>query len=120
MVTGAIILETALFMIPITLLFAQSYLIDSAGWITMFYTGTICTGGALLLYNLGLQKVKASISSIILLVEVVFGMIFAFFLLGEMPGMATALGGALVLIAIAVISFGNSSGNREEKKEGVS
>ncbi len=119
MVTGAIILETALFMIPITLLFAQSYEIDSAGWITMIYAGTLCTGGAFLLYNLGLQKVKASISSIILLAEVVFGMLFAFLILGEMPGVPTAIGGALILIAIAVISFGNPNGNGGKKK-GVS
>ncbi len=119
LVTGAIILETALFMIPITFLFTQDYSINSTGLATMLYAGVICTGGAFLLYNLGLQKVKASISSIILLVEVVFGMLFAFLILGEVPGVPTAIGGVLILVAIAVISLGNPNGNGKKKK-GVS
>lgn len=107
MVTAAIITDTMVFLIPMTLLFTTSYTIPGGGWAAVIYIGLVCTFAANLLYNAGLKKVKASVSSVILLMEVVSGMLFAILLLGEMPTAVTAMGGALILISILVISFAN-------------
>jgi drug/metabolite transporter (DMT)-like permease len=105
MVTTAIMAETTLFLVPMTLLLTTSYAVPGYGWVTVLYIGVVCTFGANLLYNAGLQGVKASVSSVILLVEVVAGIFFAMVLLGEMPTAVTAVGGALVLLSIVVISL---------------
>lgn len=107
MVTGAIITETMLFLVPMTLLFTTSYSFESSGWIAVLYIGLACTFAANLLYNAGLKCTKASVSSIILLLEIVFAMIFAVLILGEMPTIVTAMGGALILVSIIIISFSN-------------
>lgn len=107
MVTTAIMADTMLFLIPMTLLFTTNYYISVTGWVAMLYIGLVCTFAANLLYNAGLKGVKASVSSVILLIEVVSGMFFAILVLAEMPTMVTAMGGALILVSILVISFGN-------------
>jgi len=110
MVTAAIIADTTLFLIPMTLLFTTSYSIPGFGWAAVIYIGLVCTFAANLLYNAGLKGVKASVSSVILLVEVVSGMVFAILLLGEMPTAVTAAGGALILISILIISYAGRNG----------
>lgn len=107
MVTTAIMADTMLFLVPMTLLFTTNYYISGTGWAAVLFIGLVCTFAANLLYNAGLKKVKASVSSVILLMEVVSGMFFAILLLGEMPTTVTAIGGALILISILVISFSN-------------
>jgi drug/metabolite transporter (DMT)-like permease len=107
MVTGAIIAETMLFLIPMTLLFTTDYSFQPSGWLAVLYIGLAATFAANLLYNAGLQGTKASVSSIILLLEIVFAMIFAVLILGEMPTIVTAIGGALILVSILIISFSN-------------
>jgi drug/metabolite transporter (DMT)-like permease len=111
MVTGAIIFETMLFLIPMTLLLTPSFSFALDGWIAVLYIGLFCTFAANLLYNAGLQGTKASASSIILLLEIVFAMIFAVILLAEMPSMVTALGGGLILLSIGIISYSNGTKN---------
>jgi drug/metabolite transporter (DMT)-like permease len=105
MVTGAIIAETMLFLVPMTLLFTPSYSFHPDAWIAILYIGLACTFAANLFYNAGLQGTKASVASIILLLEIVFAMIFAVLILGEMPTIVTAIGGALILLSIIIISF---------------
>lgn len=112
MVSTAIILETAVFLVPLTLLFAHDYTISETGLWTILYTGILCTGVAYLLYNAGLQRVKASISSVILLMELFFAMVFAVLILSEMPTSATAMGGGMILLSIGMISFANGNGRK--------
>jgi drug/metabolite transporter (DMT)-like permease len=106
-----------LFLIPMTLLLTPSFSFAAEGWIAILYIGLACTFAANLLYNAGLQGTKASVSSIILLLEIVFAMIFAVILLGEIPTIVTAMGGGLILLSIALISFSN--GNKNEIKNGI-
>lgn len=107
MVTAAIMADTMLFLFPMTLLFTTNYYISSTGWAAVLFVGLVCTFAANLLYNAGLKGVKASVSSVILLVEVVSGMFFAILVLGETPTAITAMGGALILVSILVISLPN-------------
>ncbi|NLT38239.1 MAG: EamA family transporter [Methanomassiliicoccus sp.] len=115
MVTAAIMANTTLFLVPMTMLYTASYAIPTTGWIAVVYIGLVCTFGANLLYNAGLKGVKASISSVILLMEVVSGMFFAILILGEMPTIITAMGGTLVLISILIISLATSGPIRRPK-----
>jgi drug/metabolite transporter (DMT)-like permease len=115
MVTAAIMTDTMLFLVPMTLLFTANYYISSTGWAAVLFIGLVCTFAANLLYNAGLKNVKASVSSVILLMEVVSGMFFAILVLGEMPTAVTAMGGALILISILVISFSNGKNGKEAK-----
>jgi len=117
-VTGIVIFETTLFLLPMTFLFAGSYIVDGVGWLSVLYTGVFCTGLAFLLYNTGLKVISATVSSIILLLEIVFAMLFAFLVLGESPTVATAMGGALIVLSIIVISLnGADRGPSKEASE---
>ncbi len=106
--TGAVIVETAVFLIPIMLLLAKDYSMEATGTLAALYAGVFCTALAFVLYSIGLQKLGATMSSVILLVEIVFGILFAILLLGEMPTLATAAGGAMILLSVIVISMNQS------------
>jgi drug/metabolite transporter (DMT)-like permease len=106
--TGAVIVETAVFLIPIMLILTKDYSIESTGTLAALYAGIFCTALAFVLYSVGLKQLGATMSSVILLVEIVFGILFAILLLGEMPTIATAAGGAMILLSVIVISMNQS------------
>lgn len=103
--TFAVILITTLFMVPFTLLFAEDWSVNTIGWEMALFTGIFCTTIAFILYSYGLRGLGATTTSIILLMEIVFGMLFAIILLGEIPTVITAIGGAFILLAVIVISL---------------
>jgi len=103
--TSAMILLTGVFVVPIGLLMASDLTVGAGGITLALYTGIFCTTVAFMLYNVGLKALGATTTSIILLVEMVFGLFFSFLLLGERPDLITIMGGSLILLAIAVISF---------------
>jgi len=61
--------------------------------------GTVLTAGSHTLFVKGLTHVKARTAGMILMLEPLYGILFAFFLIGEKPNARTLLGGALVLAA---------------------
>lgn len=107
MTTTAVIIGSAAFLVPLTAMFAQSTALPSSGLWTVLYLGIVCTGIAYLIYNIGLQKMKATDSAIFLLVEPVFGVLFAILLLQEWPSITTMMGGLLVLVSIGIVSRGS-------------
>jgi drug/metabolite transporter (DMT)-like permease len=113
--TGAVIVETAVFLLPIMLLLTKDYSIGSAGTMAALYAGTFCTALAFVLYSMGLKQLGATMSSVILLVEIVFGILFAILLLGEMPTVATAIGGAMILLSVILISMNQSEDVKARK-----
>ncbi|MDH7508770.1 MAG: EamA family transporter [Methanomassiliicoccales archaeon] len=104
LVTCAVILVTTIILVPLTLIFTGDYQVDLSGGMSAVYTGIICTGLAFLLYNYGLKGMGATIASIILLLEIVFAMVFAFLILQEIPTIATWVGGGFIVFAIVIIS----------------
>lgn len=106
--TGAVIVETAVFLIPVMLIMTKDYRIESTGTMAALYAGIFCTALAFVLYSVGLKQLGATMSSVILLVEIVFGILFAILLLGELPTIATAIGGAMILLSVIVISMNQS------------
>lgn len=115
MMTSGVIAITALASIPMALLFSKSYAMTTDGLYTTLYVALVCTGGAFLLYIAGLRGKGALDSSIILLLEIVFAMLFAFLLLGERPDLATAVGGALIVLAIVFVSIQENGAKKNEK-----
>jgi len=103
--TSAMILLTAVFVVPIGLFMTADHSVGAGGVSLALYSGIFCTTVAFLLYNVGLKSLGATTTSIILLVEMVFGLLFSFLLLGERPDTPTIVGGSLILLAIVVISF---------------
>lgn len=66
--------------------------------------GVICTACAHTLFIQGMRHVRARTASIISSLEPVYGIVLAFWLLGERPAARTLLGGAVILAAVSVIS----------------
>jgi len=116
MMTSAVIVTSVVCCLPFTLLFADSYELSTSGLFTALYVALICTGAAFLLYVMGLKGKGATDSSIILLLEIVFAMIFAFLILSESPTLATAIGGAFIVLAIVVVSMQE---NGSKKRNGA-
>jgi len=104
MTSAGAIATTAIFGVPIGLFLSGSTTIDMEGLLAIIYLGVACTAGAFLFYIAGLKGKGATDSSIILFLEIVFAMIFAFILLSEIPTVFTAIGGLFIVAAIMVIS----------------
>lgn len=117
--TMVLILLTTVFMVPFTLAFAKDWTMDTTGWEMAAYTGIFCTTIAFTLYSYGLKGLGATITSVILLLEIVFGMLFAIILLDEIPTIITAIGGAFILLAVIVISFRWKKEKEKERSKAV-
>lgn len=102
--TCAVVMMTSILAIPISLTMVSDYSLGAGSIPLAIYSGVFCTTVAFLLYNVGLKSLGATTTSIILLVEMVFGLLFSFLLLGERPDAMTAVGGAMILGAIMIIS----------------
>ncbi len=115
MTSAGAITTTAIFGVPIGLLLSSSTGTDIEGFLAILYLGAACTAGAFLFYIAGLKGKGATDSSIILFLEIVFAMLFAFILLSEVPTVFTAIGGVFIVAAILVISV---QPNGARKKDG--
>ncbi len=102
--TCAVVMMTTILAMPISLVMVSDFTLGAGSITLAVYTGVFCTTVAFLLYNVGLKSLGAITTSIILLVEMVFGLFFSFLLLGERPDVMTAVGGAMILGAIMIIS----------------
>ena len=60
--------------------------------------GVFCTVIPFVLVFKGLQKVKGQTGGILLLLDIVFSIFFAFVILGESPALKTIIGGILIII----------------------
>jgi drug/metabolite transporter (DMT)-like permease len=68
-----------------------------------FATGVLGSAIPFLLYNLAVRTVTASRAAITLNLIPVFGVLAAFALLGERPGLTQLAGGALILMALGLV-----------------
>ena len=64
--------------------------------------GLVCTALAHTLFIEGMRTLTAQSASVIAALEPVWGILFALVLLGEVPGLRTLLGGALILGAVVL------------------
>ncbi|MDD1771037.1 MAG: DMT family transporter [Methanomassiliicoccales archaeon] len=110
MTSAAVVTTAAITSIPIALIFGTIGPLDTAGGLSLIYLAVFCTGAAWLLYIMGLKGRGATDSSVILLLEIVFAMIFAIIILGEMPGWPTAIGAVLIIVSIILVNIRPNGG----------
>jgi drug/metabolite transporter (DMT)-like permease len=67
--------------------------------------GIICTAFSHTLFIKGMRFVRAQTASIISSLEPVYGIVLAFFLLREVPGFKTLLGGVIILASVILVSI---------------
>ncbi|MCR4410479.1 MAG: DMT family transporter [Candidatus Saccharicenans sp.] len=71
----------------------------------ILFLGLVCTAGAHTIFIRGLRFIEARLSSLISSLEPVYGIIFGYLFLGELPGLRTVAGGLLILASVAIISW---------------
>ncbi|MGH1403616.1 MAG: DMT family transporter [Alphaproteobacteria bacterium] len=87
----------ALLTLPIVLWMSEP--VSSIDWLYVFLNGVICTAFAHALYIYSARYVEAKIISISTMLELLYGVIFAYFLLGETLTMKMVAGGILIVLA---------------------
>jgi drug/metabolite transporter (DMT)-like permease len=86
------------------LLFLNDFSIRPVDFLLLAVLGIFCTALAHVLFIKSLVHIRTQLASIIACLEPVYGILFAFALLGEIPALRTILGGSIILATIAVAS----------------
>lgn len=73
----------------------------------LLFLGLVCTAGAHTLFIYGLRFLEARLSSLISSLETVYGIVFGFLILREIPAFRTLLGGLLILASVVTLSWKN-------------
>lgn len=71
--------------------------------------GVICTALSHALFIRGLSFVRAQLAAVIACLEPVYGIVFAFFLLQEVPSTGTLIGGAVILVTTVAATVQRAS-----------
>jgi len=103
--TGAMVVVTAAAAAVPALVLARGTLPrPSAEWWAIPYTAVFCTIVPFFLWTSGLRFITATVSSVIMLSEVVFALVLAAVVLGERPSAVALVGGVLILSAVLLAS----------------
>jgi drug/metabolite transporter (DMT)-like permease len=96
-------LFAALFLGPF--LFISVTPIGGRNMLLIVFLGVICTAGSHTLFIKGMRHIRAQTASVISALEPVYGIVLAFLLLGERPAPRTLIGGAIILVAVLLVSL---------------
>ncbi len=103
--TAAMVVVTTLIALPVALVFGEGgFPKMSVQLWTVPYTAVFCSIAPFYLWTWGLKRITATTSSVVLLVEIVFALVFAAVLLGERLSPVALVGSALILAAVALAS----------------
>jgi drug/metabolite transporter (DMT)-like permease len=86
-------------------LFFKNLSIQPMDFLYLAFLGIFCTAVAHVLFIKSLVHIKTQLASITACLEPVYGILFAFVLLGETPAFRTILGGGIILGTITVASM---------------
>lgn len=89
--------------------FFEDLTLQAADFALLALLGIFCTALAHALFIKSLVHIKTQLASITACLEPVYGIIFAFLLLGEIPALRTILGGCIILGTIAIASMKRTS-----------
>jgi drug/metabolite transporter (DMT)-like permease len=70
------------------------------------FLGIVCTALAHYLFIRSLSFVRAQLASVVTALESVYAILLAALILGEVPGVRTLLGGAVILVAVVLATLG--------------
>ncbi len=109
--TTWIVLLTCIFTAPMLLFYGFTPPLNPVSWGTVLYTALLNTALPYAIYQAGLERLSATISSIILLVEPVVAIVFSSLILGERMNVVQLAGATMILCSIFMVSF--SEGRRD-------
>lgn len=92
----------ALVLLPTVLFLDPAQLFTARDLVLLLILGLCCTALAHTLFIAGMRDITAQLASLLASLEPVWGILFAFLLLGEVPSVRTAMGGAIILAATAI------------------
>ena len=93
-------LSASCFLFPA--LFFTEFQFTALDYVLLPIMGILCTGIAFGLYVKSLGFLKAQLVGIIMALEPVYGILFSFLILGEIPALRTIVGGAVILGTIGL------------------
>jgi drug/metabolite transporter (DMT)-like permease len=93
------------FVVLLPMAIGSSFSIEAREMGLLLVLGVFCTALSHFLFIRGLVTIRAQLASIIAGLEPVYGILFAYFLLGERPSAHTLVGGALILAATMVATM---------------
>jgi drug/metabolite transporter (DMT)-like permease len=88
----------------------RSDLVSARVILLLIILGVLCTAGSHTLFIQGMKRIKAQTASLISSLEPVYGIVFAFLFLREVPSLRTVVGGAVILGAVIVVSLRAAGG----------
>lgn len=92
-------------LILLPFLFFENWALRPADYVLLPVLGIFCTALAHVLFIKSLVHIKTQLASITACLEPVYGIIFALFLLGEIPDTRTILGGGIMLGTIVLATI---------------
>lgn len=104
-------------------LLVPAFLIQSAGpsprdIVLLSILGIFCTGLAHTLFIRSLGYIRAQTAGIVTGLEPVWGIVFAFFILKEVPGIQTLAGGVVIITASVMAQMDHQTSNAKDEKRG--
>ncbi len=90
-----------IFLLPFLFVLRPS--LSGRALLLLIILGTVCTAGSHTLFIKGMRSVKAQTASIISSLEPVYGIVFAFIFLSEIPSFRTLAGGCVILLSQVLI-----------------
>ncbi len=94
----------AFMLLPFVLSEGLTTSLEPSSWLRLLYLGLIPTALAYVLFTLGMRTTKATVATIVTLLEPLTAVILAFILFKERLSVAAIFGGVLLVVAIVVLS----------------
>jgi drug/metabolite transporter, DME family len=94
----------AIVLLPFALSTGLTTSLDVSSWLRLLYLGLIPTAFAYVLFTLGMRTTKATVATIVTLLEPLTAVILAFVLFREQLSATAILGGVLLIAAIVLLS----------------
>lgn len=104
---------SALVLLPFVLSEGLTTNLHSSGWLRLLYLGFIPTAVAYVLFTLGMRTTKATVATIVTLLEPLTAVILAFVFFHEQLSVTAIFGGGLLIAALVLLSRG------ETKRQGT-
>jgi drug/metabolite transporter (DMT)-like permease len=113
--SAAIATSTVWLAIPVTWLYwtGADFTVQAEAWYAIVYLGVFCTSIAMLLWAMGLERVSATSSATIMLLEVLTALAISMSLLGETLRFLSILGAGFVLVAIYLVASADGRRTRQ-------
>jgi drug/metabolite transporter, DME family len=94
----------AIVLLPFAVFTGLTTSLDALSWLRLLYLGLVPTALAYTLFTLGMRTTKATVATIVTLLEPLTAVILAFVFFREQLNATAILGGALLIVAIVLLA----------------